>query len=271
MDAGSTGWVQPQQHLGSRYEALYWASCTAVCRTMLDRRRATRQTWSRAMWARMATPSSEPAGTRGGSFALARNAAWYTRRSSLLRLRRSSCRVSALRSAACSCVRTGAPFAPVVCAGYVRRVRAGGGQRARRCDRGGPTRVAGSHSDGAGDRLPTVALSAPRSDTENILVSGADPRPGDKSRRTDTIMIVAVDYQKDVPGGRPQVGVISVPRTCGSIFRCGNGRINQADYIGEGVRRTAGVCASSARSSITHWASVRPTMCASGRRGWWSW
>ncbi len=89
---------------------------------------------------------------------------------------------------------------------------------------------------------PTAApVRTARSNTENILVLGADPRPGDKSWRTDTIMVVAIDYQKDVPGGRPQVGVISVPRDLWvNIPGYGNGRINQADYIGEGRKPNGG-------------------------------
>ncbi len=86
-----------------------------------------------------------------------------------------------------------------------------------------------------------VPLRTARTHTENILVLGADPRPGDKSWRTDTIMVVAIDYQKDVPGGRPQVGVISVPRDLWvNIPGYGNGRINQADYVGEGRKANGG-------------------------------
>lgn len=108
-------------------------------------------------------------------------------------------------------------------------------------------------------------LRTARTDTENILVLGADPRPGDKIWRTDTIMVVAVDYQKGVPGGQPQVGVISVPRDLWvNIPGYGSGRINQADYIGEGRKPNGGgpalvsdILYANLGIRTTHWVRIR--------------
>lgn len=64
--------------------------------------------------------------------------------------------------------------------------------------------------------------------TENYLVLGMDQRPGEGAWRTDTIMVVAIDYDAS------QVGVISIPRDLWvSIPGYGMGRINQADFLGE--------------------------------------
>jgi LCP family protein required for cell wall assembly len=64
--------------------------------------------------------------------------------------------------------------------------------------------------------------------TENILVLGADQRPGWEAWRTDSIMVVAIDpkYQ--------QVGIISIPRDLYvEVPGYGKERINAVDYIGE--------------------------------------
>lgn len=64
--------------------------------------------------------------------------------------------------------------------------------------------------------------------TENILVLGEDQRPGWESWRTDSIMIVVLDYD------RRQVGIISVPRDLWvDIPGYGQQRMNTVDYIGE--------------------------------------
>jgi len=68
---------------------------------------------------------------------------------------------------------------------------------------------------------------SPLDHTENLLVLGADQRPGDVAWRTDTIMVVAID----APGQR--VGIVSIPRDLYvEIPGYGLGRINQADFIG---------------------------------------
>ncbi len=65
-------------------------------------------------------------------------------------------------------------------------------------------------------------------DTDNYLVLGIDPRPGDRAWRTDTIMVVAVDHEAN------QVGIFSIPRDLWvEIPGYGMGRINQADFQGE--------------------------------------
>ncbi len=65
-------------------------------------------------------------------------------------------------------------------------------------------------------------------ETDNYLVLGIDPRPGDRAWRTDTIMVVAVDHEAK------QVGIFSIPRDLWvEIPGYGMGRINQADFQGE--------------------------------------
>lgn len=71
---------------------------------------------------------------------------------------------------------------------------------------------------------------APKSirETDNFLLLGVDRRPGEYAWRTDTIMIVAVDYD----AGR--IGVVSIPRDLWvQIPGYGMGRINQVDFEGE--------------------------------------
>lgn len=85
---------------------------------------------------------------------------------------------------------------------------------------------------------PTPApTKAPRSlqETDNYLVLGIDPRPGDIAWRTDTIMVVAVDHEAN------QVGIFSIPRDLWvDIPGMGPGRINQADYHGESKKYPGG-------------------------------
>lgn len=74
---------------------------------------------------------------------------------------------------------------------------------------------------------PTLAPKTIR-ETDNILILGADQRPGEGVWRTDTIMVAVVDYQAK------RVGVISIPRDLWiEIPGYGMGRINQADFQGE--------------------------------------
>lgn len=78
---------------------------------------------------------------------------------------------------------------------------------------------------------------APKSlkETDNYLVLGIDPRPGDKAWRTDTIMVVAVDHEAN------QVGIFSIPRDLWvNIPGMGPARINQADYHGEAAKYPGG-------------------------------
>jgi polyisoprenyl-teichoic acid--peptidoglycan teichoic acid transferase len=80
---------------------------------------------------------------------------------------------------------------------------------------------------------PTEAPTAvvkPKSikDTENFLVLGMDQRPGERGWRTDTIIVVAIDYDAK------QVGLLSIPRDLWvDIPGYGMGRINQVDVQGE--------------------------------------
>ena len=72
-------------------------------------------------------------------------------------------------------------------------------------------------------------------ETDNYLILGIDPRPGDLAWRTDTIMIVAVDHDAN------QVGIFSVPRDLWvEIPGYGMGRINQADFHGESNKYPGG-------------------------------
>ncbi len=81
---------------------------------------------------------------------------------------------------------------------------------------------------------PTLAPRA-LTDTDNYLVLGIDPRPGDKAWRTDTIMVVAVDHEAQ------QVGIFNIPRDLWvDIPTMGPGRINQADFHGESNKYPGG-------------------------------
>lgn len=72
-------------------------------------------------------------------------------------------------------------------------------------------------------------------ETENILVLGTDRRPHDASWRTDTIIVVGLDRE------RQRAAVLSIPRDLYiEIPNYGYGRINQVDYIGERVTRVKG-------------------------------
>jgi len=71
--------------------------------------------------------------------------------------------------------------------------------------------------------------------TENILVLGADQRPGWEAWRTDSIMVVAIDTKYQ------QVGIISIPRDLYvEIPDYGKERINAVDYIGEKKKVSGG-------------------------------
>lgn len=74
---------------------------------------------------------------------------------------------------------------------------------------------------------PTPAPKTIR-ETDNFLVLGVDRRPGEYAWRTDTIMIVAIDYDAG------QIGIVSIPRDLWvQIPGYGMGRINQVDFEGE--------------------------------------
>jgi len=64
--------------------------------------------------------------------------------------------------------------------------------------------------------------------SENFLLLGTDRRPGENDWRTDSIMIVGLDR------ANLRAAVFSIPRDLYiNIPDYGNGRINQADFIGE--------------------------------------
>ncbi len=73
-------------------------------------------------------------------------------------------------------------------------------------------------------------------ETENILVLGTDRRPHDASWRTDTIIVVGLDRE------RQRAAVLSIPR---DLYirdsQYGYGRINQVDYIGGEARVKGGL------------------------------
>jgi polyisoprenyl-teichoic acid--peptidoglycan teichoic acid transferase len=84
--------------------------------------------------------------------------------------------------------------------------------------------------------IPTATV-APRAltETDNYLVLGIDPRPGDRAWRTDTIMVVAVDHQAQ------QIGIFNIPRDLWvQVPGLGAARINQADYHGESAKYPGG-------------------------------
>lgn len=81
----------------------------------------------------------------------------------------------------------------------------------------------------------TTRLARRLQHTENILVLGADQRPGWEAWRTDSIMVVAIDMP------RQQVGVISIPRDLYvEVPDYGKERINAVDYIGEKIKAPGG-------------------------------
>lgn len=82
-----------------------------------------------------------------------------------------------------------------------------------------------------------TATKAPKTihETDNYLVLGMDQRPGEGAWRTDTIIVVAVDYDAG------QVGLVSIPRDLWvNIPGYGMGRINQVDYEGESLKYAGG-------------------------------
>ncbi len=81
---------------------------------------------------------------------------------------------------------------------------------------------------------PTPAPKTIR-ETDNFLVLGADQRPGEGAWRTDTIMVVAIDYDAG------QIGIVSIPRDLWvQIPGYGMGRINQVDFEGEQLKYPGG-------------------------------
>ncbi len=87
------------------------------------------------------------------------------------------------------------------------------------------TAAAAAASAGALKPVPTAASLA---ETDNILVLGADVRPGRWMPRTDSIMAIAIDYKND------QVGIVSIPRDLYvDIPGWGMDRINAAAYAGD--------------------------------------
>lgn len=71
--------------------------------------------------------------------------------------------------------------------------------------------------------------------TDNILLLGTDRRPDWTNWRTDSIMIVGLDYEYQ------RAAVFSIPRDLYiEIPGYGPGRINQVDYIAESARKEPG-------------------------------
>jgi LCP family protein required for cell wall assembly len=78
--------------------------------------------------------------------------------------------------------------------------------------------------------------------TQNILLLGNDQRPGWEIWRNDTIMVVAIDAERE------QAGIISIPRDLYvDIPGYGKERINVVDYIGEKMKYPGGGPALTAR------------------------
>lgn len=71
--------------------------------------------------------------------------------------------------------------------------------------------------------------------TENVLILGTDTQAGDAAWRTDSIMILGLDYQYR------RAALLSIPRDMlVEIPDIGWRRINQVDYFGERVLKTEG-------------------------------
>jgi LCP family protein required for cell wall assembly len=71
--------------------------------------------------------------------------------------------------------------------------------------------------------------------TDNILVLGADVRPGRWMPHTDSIMVMAIDHQSK------QVGIVSIPRDLYiNIPGWGEDRINSAAYVGDQIKYPGG-------------------------------
>ncbi len=85
--------------------------------------------------------------------------------------------------------------------------------------------------------LAPVPTPTPRPwvETDNYLILGIDQRPGDEDWRTDSIILVAVDWNGQ------RVGMVSIPRDLYvEIPGVGETRINRADYIGESTKYPGG-------------------------------
>jgi LCP family protein required for cell wall assembly len=95
--------------------------------------------------------------------------------------------------------------------------------------------------------------------TQNVLVLGADQRPGWEAWRTDSIMVVAIDQKNE------QVGILSIPRDLYvDVPGYGKERINAVDYIGEKMKYPGGGPALAARVisetlgiPTQHWARIQ--------------
>jgi LCP family protein required for cell wall assembly len=71
--------------------------------------------------------------------------------------------------------------------------------------------------------------------TDNILVLGADVRPGRWMPHTDSIMVMAIDHETK------QVGIVSIPRDLYiNIPGWGDDRINSAAYVGDQIKYPGG-------------------------------
>jgi polyisoprenyl-teichoic acid--peptidoglycan teichoic acid transferase len=71
--------------------------------------------------------------------------------------------------------------------------------------------------------------------TDNILVLGADVRPGRWKPNTDSIMVVAIDHESN------QVGIVSIPRDLYiNIPGWGEDRINAAAFVGDQINYPGG-------------------------------
>jgi LCP family protein required for cell wall assembly len=71
--------------------------------------------------------------------------------------------------------------------------------------------------------------------TDNILVLGADVRPGRWKPNTDSIMVVAIDHESK------QVGIVSIPRDLYiNIPGWGEDRINAAAFVGDQIEYPGG-------------------------------
>jgi LCP family protein required for cell wall assembly len=80
----------------------------------------------------------------------------------------------------------------------------------------------------AADTPAPTAIPLRLEQTDNILVLGADTRPGPWMIHTDSIMLVAIDHEAG------QVGILSIPRDLWvNIPGWGKDRINSAYFIGD--------------------------------------
>ena len=103
-------------------------------------------------------------------------------------------------------------------------------------------------------RPAIVGLHVPSSKPRSILVLGTDERPDEDGWRTDTVLFMPTDSQKQ------QIGLLSIPRDqYVDLPEGGRSHINTLDYVGETNGYPGGGQDCSVGCCGTHRASVPST------------